>query len=212
MPVRTHLSDDDLVDIVDGHGMGLNISQLCRQFRIGRGRCSLILAKSARADRDEAVEAAGVLQEMAGAGAAKAEPQRTTAHFVADEPPKPELAKINTPVIVKKVEPPKPDAKTKSTGAAKKRATTDEAITAINKAGMAVQIGSDDKKVVDAGLAAITTAKSGGAMNAAEAAGLRRSLTAARHEPGGEEAGVLAAAFVDAKAYHRAIRAGRRLG
>lgn len=199
MPIRSHLEEDDIIDLVHDFERGASIARLCRTFSIGRERCRKIVEQHRF---DDAAAGAGAGAGLFGRRAAEAglshfkvtEPaRRYTAHFWAEEPPEPEVADTDVPILV--------DESTKPKKTKKKTDTTEQVeiakeVQKVNEAGMALQVGSDDSKTVEAGLEALSVLRKKRAVTPKAAAAAEQSLKASRHGEGADpNAGVAAAAM-----------------
>lgn len=196
MPIKTYLADEDIADLCAAAAHGAPVARLCREFSIGRARCERIIAEARGAEEVAAVMDAERAADLAGSGAASAgRPPRVTEHYIAEEPPEPEVVTISAPVL----EPPKaaksaPDAASSTRAkSAKEEVEVDAAVADLNKAQAAVATGSDDSKIVDKGLAALKVVEASGAVPKTKAQQIRKELTTARHGHASKQAASAAA-------------------
>jgi len=198
MPLKTYLADEDIADLCAAAALGAPVARLCREFSIGRARCERIIAEARGAEEVAAAMDAERAADLAGSGAASAgRPPRVTEHYMADEPPEPEVVSLSVPVL----SPPPKTEKRNSPGetdqsglsTAKAEVTVDAAVADLNKAQASVATGSDDSKIVDKGLAALKVVEASGAVPKAKAQQIRRELTSARHGHASKQAASAAA-------------------
>jgi hypothetical protein len=184
MPVKTYLAEEDIADLCAAAAHGAPVARLCREFGIGRARCERIIAEARGAEEVAAAMDAERAADLAGSGAASAgRPPRVTEHYMADEPPEPEVVSMSVPVLTPppKSEKTAPSAKSTAKADVSQSVTVDAAVADLNKAQASVATGSDDSKIVDKGLAALKVVEASGAVPKAKAQQIRRDLTTARH-------------------------------
>ena len=200
---RTPLDEDAIVEIIDSYDRGVPLARICREFHIGRARCGRLIADNAMRVVGTAYAAEG---EVEGGGASA---MRLTPNFMAEEPPAPEIAEVSCPVLpvdgnaaeVRRKKKKKRAAAEKAAakremsagrGAAsadghekkphKKRDDPDTSIRKVNRAMAAIEVGSDDRNIVEEGKDAVDNVRRAGLVAPAEARRLKREITEAAAE------------------------------